>query len=164
MIVVNDDYLSIASNINELDDLEITAHTHLGLKKMTSCVISGLNKNNCIVVENNYSVEVSQKREFVRVSTDIPFKILKNGTLFDVTCKNLSGGGVAFASAETLELEDEVTVAFDKKYLDENLKCSAKIIIKKEKQSYVARFLNLSHSQESAIVKYVFKILARHVK
>ena len=162
MILIYPEDFEIAKSIKELDELKVTVKTHLGLKDMISNVISEFNSINCITIENRESVPIVQRREFVRVATDIKFKLSKGDKIYDCTCMNISAGGVAFKLINSdLEVDDEVLLAFPKIYFEKDIMIKAKII-KKEKNRFVAKYFDLSQWDEDRIVKYVFKTIVIH--
>ena len=154
--------LFLARKINELDELTVTVSTHLGFKKMKSHVIDELNANNCIVIENNETIPVEQKREFVRVLSNIVFKMKKNdGNYFDCYCINISAGGVAFCiNNSNIAVYDEVDILFPQEEFEKEISVRARII-KAYDNYYVAQYLNLKPFDEDKIVKYVFKLIAK---
>jgi len=162
MVLVYPEDLETAKTIRELEEIKVTVKTHLGLKDMISSVISELNSINCITIENREAVPIVQRREFVRVATDIKFKLSKGDKIYDCVCMNISAGGVAFKVINSdLEVDDEVTLAFPKTYFEKEIITKA-IIIKKEKGWFVAKYFGLSQWDEDRIVKYVFKTIVIH--
>lgn len=161
LILISFDSLLDAKKIKELDELIILAYTHLGVKKMKCAVISELNKNNCIVVENNEAFPVEQKREHVRVLSNIEFIIKKDDDAIDCFCINISAGGVAFWCQDNkLNLDDEVDIIFAKEDFNRQIQCRAKII-KMNDTSIVAKYIDLKPFDDDAIVKYVFGLITK---
>ena len=151
-----------ARKLNELDELSVIANTHLGIKKMKSHVIDKLNSSNCIVIENNEAIPVEQKREFVRVLSNITFKLKKeNGNIIECYCMNISGGGIAFCiNNEMLKLGENVTISLPEDEFEKQIIINAKII-KVYDNYYVAKFEDLNSHDEDKIVKYVFRLIAK---
>ena len=160
-VLLSYDSLVKAKNLKELDRIFVKANTHLGIKNMKSHIISELNSENCIVIENGATIPVEQKREHVRVLSNLVFKLSKNNELFTCYCINISAGGIAFVCSETsFKLDDEVVLIFDEKYFGKTFNASGKII--KVNDDYcVAKFYNLKMYDEDRIVKYVFKLIAK---
>lgn len=157
---IDDEYLDEAKKIKELDELKIAAKTHFGIKTMISAVISTLDKYDNIVVENNPSLSVEQKREHVRVMCNFNILVNKNDILTNAAAKNISAGGIAISLEEKLNLGDEIEITFPKEIFEQDFKCSAKII-KINDDNYIAQFDNISETNESKITKYVFKNVSK---
>ena len=151
-----------ARKLDELDELIVGVSTHLGYKKMKCHVIDKLNANNCIVIENNEAFQVEQKREFVRVLSNVVFKMKKtDDKFFDCYCINISAGGVAFfINNSSLTLYDEVDIVFPQEEFEKEINVRARII-KTYDNYYVAQYINLKPFDEDKIVKYVFKLIAK---
>ena len=163
MICIDFDSIEKAQQLKELDDVLAIVDTHLGIKKMKSSIISTLNDDDCIVIENNDAIEVVQKREFVRVNTNLNFTIYypKEDMLFLCTAHNLSAGGIAFRlENQKFNLGDDVIIKFSSDYFEKDIRVNAKII-KNDANLSVAKFCNLKQSDEDRIVKYVFKLIAK---
>ncbi len=161
LILINDSFIEKAKKINELDTLFLTVNTHLGLKNMISSTISTIDCNNCIVVENNEAVPVEQKREFVRVLSNLSFKIILKNETFKADCINISAGGVAFLFDDfKLNNGDEIDILFDNRYFQKEIRCRAKIV-KASLNNYSAKFIDLPPSDEDKIMKYVFSLIVK---
>ena len=161
MILIFPHSIESAKKINELDEVRAIAHTHMGIKEMISNVITSLDSLNCITIENNPSVHVVQKREFVRVVSDFKFKLSKEDKFYDCNCINISAGGVAFTLEQSdLNIGDEVTIALDKELFEKDIYSKAKII-KRDKNWHVAQFIGMKSHDEDKIVKYVFKTIVK---
>ena len=162
MIMIAPESISLAKNIKELDEVQVFVYTHLGLKEMFSSVISPLNSLYCITVENNPTVPVVQKRAFVRVASNLKFKLSKDNKFYDCSCINISGGGIAFTLHNSdIKIGDVVTLAFSKADFEKDILTRA-IIIKNDDDWYVAKYDNLNSHDEDKIVKYVFKTIVRY--
>ncbi len=160
LIKIDDDFLSVAKEIKELDEVEVDVDTHMGVKKMKSSVISELNSKNCIVIENNPSYSVVQKRESVRVSCSINFLIIKDEKMIIAKCDNISAGGLAFKINEgQFKIGDIINIKFFEKDFGKNITCQASIV-KIEDDIYAAKFLNLNMYDENKIVKRIFELIA----
>lgn len=161
-VLVAYDSLLLAGNIKELDLLRVKVNTHLGIKEMNCHVIAKLNANNCIVVENNETIPVEQKREFVRVLSNIAFKILKDDNkIIECYCINISAGGIAFCvNNEVFKINELVNVILPKEEFDTEITACGKII-KNYDNCFVAQFINLSSYNEDKIMKHVFKLIAK---
>jgi len=149
--------------INELDDIFVKVQTHLGLISMNSTIINPPDKNNCIVIENNKSIKVPQKREFARVNTSFSFiaHYLKKDTIVMCDAVNISAGGIAFLSdVQKFDLGDDVLICFSSDDFEKDMRVYAKII-KQEDRLSIAQFINLKQSDEDRIVKYVFKLMVK---
>ena len=162
MVLIFPYSLDAAKSIKELDEVKVQVHTHLGLKEMLSNVISPLDSLNCIVVENNPTIPIVQKRAFVRVVSNMDFKLSKADKFYDCVCINISAGGVAFRLPDSdLAIGDNVVLSFDNLYFEKDIITSAKII-KKEHDCFVAQFIGLNPRDEDKIVKYVFKTIVKN--
>ena len=154
--------LFLAKNLEELDEVYVSVNTHLGIKNMTSHVIDKLNSNNCVVIENNETIAVEQKREFVRVLSNMTFKLKKEDeTKIDCYCLNISAGGVAFCANNCHFSDNEtVEIIFPKDELEKEIVTNAQII-KNYDNYFVAKYTNLNPHDENKIVKYVFRLIAK---
>ena len=162
LIAIAETSLSLAQNIKELDEVKVFVYTHLGLKEMRSAVIEPLNSLNCLVVENTPTVKVEQKRAFVRVASDLKFKLSKDNLFYDCKCMNISAGGVAFWLRNSkIEIGDLVTIAFPKEEFEKDILTQA-TIIKKDTDWFVAKYIDLNPRDEDKIVKYVFKTIVKY--
>lgn len=161
-ILIAFESLLLARKIEELDELTIIANTHLGIKKMICHVIDKLNANNCIIVENNKSLPVEQKREFVRVLSNAVFDVIKeDSSKITAYCINISAGGVAFCvNNSSFKQEENIKIILSKEDFEKEIIANAQII-KIYDNCYVAKFLNLNTFDEDKIVKYVFKLIAK---
>lgn len=160
-IKIDDGNYLDAKKIQELDELKIIANTHFGIKTMISSVISALGKYNQIVVENNPSLSIEQKREYVRVMCNFNIILSIDGKITNALAQNISAGGLAFnLPSEKLKLGDEIEIRFPKEIFEQDLRCDAKII-KINDDNYVGQFDNISKSNESKIMKYVFKNVSK---
>ncbi|MBQ8848520.1 MAG: PilZ domain-containing protein [Candidatus Gastranaerophilales bacterium] len=163
MVSVDEKSYDLAKKLQELEDVVAVVNTHLGIKKMNSSIISSLNKENCIIIENTQTIPVVQKREFVRVTSNLSFVVFSPKTNKELECKavNISAGGVAFSvKNEKFDLEDDVIIKFSSDDFEKDIKCNAKII-KTHENYYVAKYVNLNPHDEDKIVKYVFKMIAK---
>jgi len=161
LILISFDSLLEARNIKELDELLINVNTHLGIKKMKCHVIGCLNKDNCIIVENNDAIPVVQKREHVRVLSDLEFLVQKNDEFYKCFCINISAGGVAFWCNDVdFKVNDKVNIVFSADDFEKEIKLHAEIL-KINDTSIVAKYLNLNPYDEDRIVKYVFKMITK---
>lgn len=161
-VLVAFDSLFLARKINELDMVLASVNTHLGIKKMNCHVIDKLNANNCITIENNETIPVEQKREFVRVLSNAVFKIEKSdSSLIEAYCINISAGGVAFCvNNADFVLEENVKVILPEHEFEKEIIANGQII-KKYDNCFVVKFLNLNSHNEDKIIKYVFKLIAK---
>lgn len=153
--------LQDSKKMKELDELLVRVNTHLGVKQMFSHVIDTLDKSNCVTIENNETLHVVQKREFVRVLSNFSFKIVcENKTVTDCFSINISGGGIAFGAFDAhFGIGEIVELHFPNHIFDREIVCKGEII-KVRENSYVAKFLNLKPYDEDKIVKHVFKLIA----
>lgn len=154
--------LYLAQKLNELDELLVSVNTHLGVKKMKSHVIDKLNSSNCIVIENNETMPVEQKREFVRVLSNVVFKIVKSDfQTVECYCINISAGGIAFCvNNVSFKIGEKVRVILPESEFEKEIVIDS-VIIKVYDNYYVAKFNNLKMYDEDKIVKYVFKLIAK---
>ena len=161
-ILISFDSLNFAKNLKELDVVLVHVNTHIGYKKMFSHVIDELKPNNCITVENNDVIPTIQRREHVRVVSDLIFRIEnKEEKFIRCNCLNISGGGIAFsAQSGDIELNESVLVILPEYEFDKQIICEAKII-KANHDFFVAKFENLTPAAEGRIIKYVFKLIAK---
>lgn len=161
LVLIAFESLEEASKLQDLDELDVTVYTHLGAKKMYSAVIDGLKKNNCIIIENNESHPIEQKRQFVRVLSSAMFKIKKENKTFDGYCINISAGGIAFGVNNTVfEINDKIEMVFSADDFGKEIVADGQII-KIHKNTYVAKFMNLNTHDEDKIMKYVFRLIAK---
>lgn len=161
MVLICEDSIEAAKKIEELDDFIVNAHTHYGIKKMKSSVISKLDGNNCIVIENNPAFPVVQKREFVRVLSNAKFIAKKDDEEFNCSCINISAGGVAFYTNETnFSLEEEFVIKFSYEDFGKDIVLNAKIV-KVNAQGYAAKYLEPDKHDVDRIVKYVFDLITK---
>ena len=161
-VLIAYDSLILAQKINELDELMVSINTHLGVKKMKSHVICKPNANNCIVIENNEAIPIEQKREFVRVLSNIIFKIEKTDKkIIECYCINISAGGIAFCvNNESFDINEDVKIILPEEEFESKIVSSAQII-KHYDNCFVAKFSNLSSYDEDRIMKHVFKLIAQ---
>lgn len=164
MVTVKHDSIQTAKLLKELDSVNVTIFTPLGIKTMDSHVISGLNYNDCIVVENVPTAEIAQRREFVRIAYDFEFTILTS-EMKNVKCKciNLSAGGIAFRADRELQKDEEVTIFFPSNLFEKSITCKAKIISANASGRYTAKYTAINQHDEDKIVKFVFKVMTRIV-
>ena len=161
LVLVDENCISDANKLNELDNIAVTAHTNFGIKKMNSSVISCLDGRNCILIENNPTISTIQRREHVRAVDVFNFKIIANGNYCDAKCVNLSGGGIAFkVSDKILTVGQEIEIILPADLFTKEIKCAAEII-KANDDFCVAKYKNLNDYDESKIVKRVFVLLAQ---
>ena len=151
-----------AKSLKELDSVHVFVHTHMGIKEMVSNVIDELDSVNCVTVENNPTVAVVQRRAFVRVISDLKFKIAKGDKIYDCVCDNISAGGIAFRVQHSdLNVGDIVSISFFKEYFEKDIFTKAEIIKQKDNW-FVAKYIGLYPRDEDRIVKYVFKTIVKH--
>lgn len=163
-VMISIDYADTqkALELLELEELLVSVETHLGLKKMLSHVIDPMNASNMLVIENNEAIPFEQKREFVRVVSNLVFKIEKqDSSEILCSCKNISAGGVAFKTPAHFEIGEKVVIKYHCDDFEKDLEINAKII-KAFQGSYVAQYVNVKPFDEDKIVKYVFKMIAKH--
>ena len=160
MVKINDDYVESAKSLDELDDVKVSAQTHFGLKMMDSCVISTLDKYNCLVIENTPSYQVEQKREHVRVNADFEFYVIRNEKYIKCRSINISAGGIAFSSTpNSFLLDDEAQIVLPLKEFSKQIKCGLKIVKILNEKEYAAQFVNLNPHDENKIVKRIFEYI-----
>lgn len=161
LVLISDESVESAKKLEELDELLVHAHTHCGIKKMLSSVISKLNWKNQIIIENTTALPVVQKREFVRVLSNHNFTIENDDNVYNCICMNISAGGIAFRANEAnFKPDDEVIVKFFKKDFGKDITVGAKII-KSYNNEYTAQYINLDKYDADKIVKYVFNLIAK---
>lgn len=159
MVLVANEYSNLAKNLKELDEVEVIVFTHLGLKKMKSAIISELNQDNCLIIENSPAYSVPQKREFARVLSAIKFLIIKKDAVYNCNCVNISAGGIAFSCNETdFQIGDTVKLKFFERDFGKDIVCIADIV-KRYDNVIAAKYKNLSSFDEDRIVKHVFKLM-----
>lgn len=160
-VLVGFDSLAVASELSELDELNVCVYTHLGVRKMKSHVIEAIRKDNCIVLENNQAEPTLQRRQNVRVISNFLFFILKGEQEYKCYCLNVSAGGIAFYCNEAnFELGEKIKIEFSSKEFEKNIQTYA-TIIKVNESSFVAKYNNINKYDEDKIVKYVFKVIAK---
>lgn len=158
---VNEDFLAAAKEVKPLDNLMIIAYTDFGIKKTFSSVIEKSEDSTFITVENNQSVPVIQKRDFVRISSDISFVIKKDGKFYNCSCINISGGGIAFkADGLLLKPDETVKMIFHSKDFERDIYADA-IILNVNTKKTTAKFTTLNKYDEAKIVKYIFRKSAK---
>lgn len=151
-----------AKKIKELDELFVVANTHLGVKTMKAHVISCVDENGIIVIENNEALPVEQKREFVRVVSNFVFQInISDSEVATAYCNNISGGGIAFNCIDKeFCIDDILSFKFFENEFEKDFECKAQIL-KANFGVYSAKFINLKPFDEDRIVKYVFKMITK---
>lgn len=160
MVSIAPNSIEYAKNLKELDELTVFVYTFMGVKKMISNVISELDKNNCIVIENAPAVPVVQKRKFVRVLSSIKFDILKENMIINCICANISAGGIAFfPSEDSINVGEFLKFRFFARDFGKEIICKAEII-KKDGNMAVGKFFDLNKYDEDRIVKHVFNLIA----
>ena len=160
MVSIAPNSIEYAKNLKELDELTVFVYTFMGVKKMISNVISELDKNNCIVIENAPAVPVVQKRKFVRVLSSIKFDILKENIIINCICANISAGGIAFfPSEDSINVGEFLKFRFFARDFGKEIICKAEII-KKDGNMAVGKFFDLNKYDEDRIVKHVFNLIA----
>ena len=160
MVLVDNNSIENAKKIKELDDGVVTVETTFGLKKMYSSVITGLNSNNCIIIENNEPVPVIQKRNQVRAVDNFEFIVEHNDKQYAAKCKNISAGGIAFNIISSIfNIGDDIKIILPEEIYSKKITCNAKII-KIENDFIVACYYDLNEYDESKIVKRIFKLLS----
>ncbi len=161
MVLVDNSSIETAKKINELDDLEITAETQFGLKKMFSSVIYSLNNSNCIVIENTPSLQVTQKRAHVRAVDDFEFQIEYNDKSYSAKCINISASGIAFKTDNAdFELNKKINIIFEEDIFSKKITCQAEII-KKNDDNYSAVYTEINEHDQNKIVKRIYKLLSK---
>ena len=162
MLKVSSESIEKARNFYELDDITVVVQTPVGQKTMNSCVISELNEDDYIIIENAPSVMVDQKREHVRVNADFKFYINKQGSIIVCKCINISAGGIAFSCEKTeFEPESQYSITLPSSEFSKVIKCDIKILKELQNKSYAATFLNINSHDEDKIVKRIFELIAR---
>ena len=161
MVHIAENCIDIAKSLNELDELKVTAMTSFGVKMMTSSVISTLNSSCCIVIENNPSVPVEQKRGHVRAVDDFKFQIKNNDNIYIGQCLNISASGLAFKTQGIeFEVGEIVDLVFPKEVYLKAIECSIEIL-RKNNDHYTSRFNKINEHDADKIVKRIFKLLSR---
>ena len=161
MVMVSPVSIESAKVLKELDEITVFAHTHMGIKKMNSSVMSPLNSDNSLLIENCPSEPVVQKRAFVRVLSSINFSIIKDDVEIPCICINISAGGIAFYSNYGIfYIDDKVKVKFSSDDFEKEIVTDA-VIIKSQMGEFVAKYIDLNKYDEDRIVKYVFKTISK---
>lgn len=161
-VLISFDSIENAKKYKELDILLVNVKTHVGVKMMFSHVIDELSMDNRLVIENSDCIQTLQRREYVRVTSNLCFKILKKDEKeFECFCLNISGGGIAFVCHETaFKIGEKVEMFFPKEEFDKEIICKG-VIIKTKKDSYVAKYENLTPAMQEKIIKHVFKLVTK---
>ena len=162
-ILIAFDSLEQAKKVKELDYLMASVYTHVGMKRMFCHVISELGTNNCIIIENNDTIPVEQKRKFARVISNMVFKVKKEqeSAYCNCHCADLSGASIAFSCLdETFNVGDIIDIILPDVEFGKEIKLKANIF-KINNQNYVAKFNEINQHDENKIVKYVFKLIAK---
>lgn len=160
MVKINDEHVENAKKLNELDDIKVNVKTHFGLKTMDSCVISALNRHNCLVIENAPSHQVEQKREHVRINVNFDFFIVKNEKFIKCKCENISAGGIAFVcEKDRFNLNEEIKIVLPSEEFTKQIKCGVKIVKELGIGSYAGQFFDLNQHDENKIVKRIFEVI-----
>lgn len=161
LVLICEESLSEAKKLEELDNLFVKAHTHCGIMSMKSTVISTIDTNNCIVIENSPVIPFEQKREFVRVLSSINFIIEKDNESYNCSCVNISAGGIAFVCRDReFNIGDIVTINLLERDFQKDITTKARII-KTNEFDTVAKYLDLDKNSEDRIVGYVFDLIAK---
>ncbi len=161
LVLICEESLSEAKKLEELDNLFVKAHTHCGIMSMKSTVISTIDTNNCIVIENSPVIPFEQKREFVRVLSSINFIIEKDNESYNCSCVNISAGGIAFVCRDReFNIGDIVTINLLERDFQKDITTKAQII-KTNEFDTVAKYLDLDKNSEDRIVGYVFDLIAK---
>ncbi len=155
LIEIKEEFVPLAKNIKELEELTITIDTHLGSKKMNSSVISTLDSSNRLLVENNPAYIVITKREFSRVKTKLDFVIVKNKKEYNATAIDISGNGIGFSCNEIDFKIDEIIEI--KLTLNDNQITTKAKIVKTNNDVTAATYQNIDSKMQDKIVKYVFE-------
>ncbi len=154
-VEIKEDFVTLAKNIKELEELTVTIDTHLGIKKMNSSVISSLDSTNKLLIENNPAYIVVSKREFSRVRANLDFSIIKNKKEYNATGIDISGNGIGFSCDETTFEADEI-IEINMTIDDAKISTKAKIV-KTGPNLIAATYVNIDSKMQDKIVKYVFK-------
>jgi len=161
-ITIDKEDIEKAKPVQELDNLQIIAHTRMGLKKTEAAVIDTLSKINSITVENNDAIDVVQKRKYVRAVCDFKLTVEKSGRQIQCEALDISACGIAIKTKEKeFEPGDEVKIYFEKEPLGKNITVFGKIV-KMNDLNYGIAYNNLSKYDEDLIMKFVFKIISQN--
>lgn len=152
------EFVELCRDLKELEEFIVDVHTILGVISMKSDLISGLDENRCITIENEEKIvdDFFIKRQFVRINCNIPFVILKFFHSENATCINISGGGIAFTTNAKLKLDEMIKVQFLSLFFEKTLRLDAQIV-KVLPDKYIAKFIKIKPSDLAAITKYVFR-------
>lgn len=162
-VIIDDDYIENAKKVKELDSFILVAHTKFGIKKTYSSVISELDGLNKMAIENNPTIPVMQKREFVRILSTIDFKVQKDDEIYDCKCLNISGGGVAFSAKEgVFKSGENVKIIYSASDFEKEIMLNATICRVTDK-TVTAKYIDVNQHDEAKIVKYVFKKSAKRI-
>lgn len=154
-VEIKEDFVTLAKNIKELEELTVTIDTHLGIKKMNSSVISSLDSANKLLIENNPAYIVISKREFSRVRAKLDFTITKNKKEYNATGIDISGNGIGFSCSETdFKVDEIIEINITKD--DAKISTKAKIV-KTGPNLIAATYVDIDSKMQDKIVKYVFK-------
>lgn len=160
LVLVKEEFVPKAKELHELEELTITVDTHLGIKKMTANVISGINRENLLLIENNPAYIVITNREFSRVKTSLEFKITKDKQTYNAVSINISGNGIGFSCSECEFAQDEeIFIKIElpaENNTKETIETHAKII-SINKNCIAAKYTDISPKHQDKLVKYVFK-------
>ena len=155
LIEIKEEFIPLAKNIKDLEELTITVDTHLGIKKMNSSVISSLDSSNRLLVENNPVYIVITKREFSRVKTKLDFTIIKNKKEYNATAIDISGNGIGFSSKE-IDFKVDEMIEINLSLNDTKITTKAKIV-KTNEYITAATYQDIDSKMQDKIVKYVFQ-------
>ncbi len=160
-VLVDENFLSEAQKLEELDLLDVTAHTLFGIKKMKSHVISKLNGRSCILIENNEALKIVQKRDNVRAAAKIEFVLNTQTNSCYLVSANISASAVAFKCSNLkLNIGEIVEIIFPFEVFSKEIKVKAEII-KAHDDFFVAKYENLNKYDESKILQKIFKLLSQ---
>lgn len=156
LLEIRKEFIPEASKIRELEELTVTVDTHLGLKKMSSCVISAIDKENKLLIENNPAFIVITKREYSRVKCFLKLNVTYKGKQYFCTSANISGNGIGFNSKEVEMIPDEeIEIEFSLDDEQPPIKTNANIV--SVVNNYIAaQYKNIDPKDQDRIVKYVF--------
>lgn len=164
LVLVEPRYVETAKKFQELDETIACLDTHMGQKRMISAVISPINSENKLTIENNPTIIKDSNREFVRVNSNLKFAVWLGKTYYICALKDISIGGIAFRCGDyDFKVGEKIVVELYFNDTKAKVKTAAKILNKRG-NAFAAQFDKLSMFDQNKISKYVFSVMHKNGK